>query len=222
MFNFFHKKDHQIQKDVLSELNWDPSLDSGDIDASVNDGIVTLSGRVPYFYVKSNAEEAARRVGGVKSVEDKIDVVPTDTFFRTDVQIAGAAQSALEWNSQVPLGVKAKVDGGWVTLTGQVEWDYQRSAAGTAISALLGVRGVENDILVKPKSVAPADVKAQIQDALKRSAATEGRNIEVSITGDKVTLSGNLDSYREIETARIAAWGAPGVSNVVNRLTIGQ
>jgi osmotically-inducible protein OsmY len=222
MFNHFQKQDDQIQKDVLSELNWDPSVDSGDIDAFVSNGIVTLTGRVPHFYVKSNAEDAARRVGGVRSVDDEIEVVPTETYTRTDAQIADTAQLTLDGNSAVPPGVKASVDGGWITLTGEVEWEYQRAAAENAIASLMGVRGIENDLSVKPKEVASSDVKTQIQDALKRSAATEGRKIEVSIVGDKVTLSGSLDSYAEIETARIAAWGAPGVSSVVNQLTLSQ
>jgi osmotically-inducible protein OsmY len=225
MFNFFHKKDDQIQKDVRCELDFDPSIDSDDIIVSTKNGIVTLSGNVPHFYERYNAESAALRVGGVKSVDDNLEVVQPEDFFRTDSQIADAATSALEWDYQVPAGLTALVNNGWVTLIGQVQWDYQRTAARRAVESLLGVSGVDNEITITPNISNPVDpvaVKAQIQSALKRSASVEGREIGVSVNGHKVTLSGHLDSYPEIETARIAAWNAPGVLNVVNNLTLSQ
>jgi osmotically-inducible protein OsmY len=222
MFNFFHKKDHQIQKDVKSELNWDPSIVSDDIDVSIKDGKVTLTGTVPHFYERYSAEEAAYRVGGVRSVEDDLEVSPPDSYTRTDEQIAQAARTALDWNYQVPGGVGIKVEEGFVTLSGQVDWDYQRTAAVDAVSSLMGVLDVINEITIKPRDVDSSDVKSQIQDALKRSASVEGNSIEVTVDGDKVTLSGNLDSYADIETARIAAWNASGVMDVVNNMTLTQ
>jgi osmotically-inducible protein OsmY len=220
MFNFFHKKDEDIRRDVRSELQWDPSVDSDDIQVNIKNGVVTLRGHVPYFYSKSNAEDAARRVGGVKTVYDEMRVIPNETYSRTDSQISEAVRIALEWNYQIPASVIATVDDGLVKLSGQVDWDYQRNAANDAVASLNGVCGVANEITIKPKALDSFAVKTQIQDALKRSAAIEGRNIVVEVDGSKVTLSGQMDSYDEIETARVAAWNAPGVLDVVNQLTL--
>lgn len=222
MFNFFHKKDDQILRDVRCELNWDPSVESADINVASRNGVVTLTGHVPHYYERYSAEKAAHRVGGVKFVHDKIEVSPTESYSRTDSQITDAARSALAWHYQVPDGITAEVDNGWVTLKGQVDWDYQRNSAEEAVTTLMGVWGVNNEISIKPKNVDATAVKTQIKDALKRSAAIEGRNVVVHVEGSKVTLSGILDSYAEIETARIAAWNAPGVMDVVNDLNLGQ
>ena len=220
MFNFFHKKDHQIQEDVKSEITWDPRIASENINVSIKDGNVTLTGTVPYFYEKYNAEDAARRVGGVKAVYDELKVNSSESYGRTDDEILHAAQQALSWNNQVPVGLKVEVNNGFVTLSGDVEWAFQKHAAYDSVNTLWGVIDINNEITIRTKNVDSGAVKAQIQAALKRSASTEGNNIEVNVDGDKVTLSGYLDSYPDIETAKIAAWNAPGVNEVVNNLYV--
>ena len=220
MFNFFHKKDHQIQEDVKTEIRWDPRIASENINVSIKDGDITLSGTVPYFYEKYNAEDAARRVGGVKAVYDELKVDAPESYGRSDGEILHAAQQALIWNNQVPVGLKVDVSNGFVTLTGQVDWAFQKHAAYDAVNTLWGVIEINNEITIRTKDVDSNSVKTQIQAALKRSASTEGKNIEVNVEGGKVTLSGYLDSYSDIETVRIAAWNAPGVKEVVNNLYV--
>lgn len=220
MFNFFHKKDHQIQADVKSEINWDPRIASENIDVSIKDGEVTLTGTVPYFFEKYNAEDAARRVGGVKAVYDELKVDAPESYGRTDGEILQAAQQALIWNNQVPAGLKVDVYNGFIKLTGRVDWAFQKRAAYNAVNTLWGVIEIDNEITIRERDVDSVAVKTQIQAALKRSASTEANNIEVNVDGGKVTLSGYLDSYPDIETARIAAWNAPGVKDVVNNLYV--
>ena len=219
MFNFFNKTDTDVKRDVINELRWDPSVSSSDIEVSAKDGIVTLYGSVPHFFEKLSAEHAAQRVGGVKAVADEIKVI--GIFDKSDEDIARAAVSALEWNYSVPAGIKVSVDHGWLKLDGEVEWDYQRNAARKAVCELMGVSGFTNNITLKSKAQ-PADIKNRIEDALKRSAEAEGRKIGVSVSGDKVTLTGKVHSFSEIEDARLAAWMAPGVMKVENNLTISQ
>jgi osmotically-inducible protein OsmY len=219
MFNFFKKKDPQIQSDVVNELNWDPSVDSSKVSVTVKDGNVTLKGSVPHFYEKYNAEQSARRVGGVKAVYDELEIDMLDTYERSDEDIAQAARNSLHWNYQVPSEVTLTVDDGWITLRGTVVWEYERKAAFNAVCSLMGVCGVTNEITLS-SSVQPSDVKNRIEEALKRSAETESNNINVSVSGSRVTLSGNVNSYSEIEDATQAAWNAPGVMNVENKLEL--
>lgn len=221
MFNFFQKTDSQIQKDVMSELSWDPSIDMDAITVSAKDGIVTLRGSVPHFSDKTGAEGAAQRVGGVRAVADEIEVDVMGTYVKSDEEIASAAVNALKWNYTVPDGVKVTVDNAWITLTGEVPWDYQRSAAKDAVKLLLGVRGVFNRITLKPE-VQRADIKSGIDAALKRSAETEAKKITVTVDGTCVTLSGNLSTYAEMTDARIAAWNAPGVMSVIDNMKLAQ
>ena len=219
MFKFFKKADADLQQDVMTELRWDPSVTATQIGVTVTDGIVTLRGTVPHYHEKICAEDAAQRVGGVRAIADELEVNIEGVYERTDEDIARAALSALEWSYQVPKGLKVKVEKGWVTLKGSVEWDYQRTAAHDAVTMLLGVRGVSNDVSIKMK-VKSMDVKTSIQDALKRSAESEGRGIHVSVDHNQVTLSGNVHSFADIEVARLAAWNAPGVTNVTNELRL--
>lgn len=219
MFNFFNKTDSDVKRDVLNELMWDPSLNSSEVKVSAADGIVTLSGSVPHYIEKITAEHAAQRVGGVKAVADELKVV--GVFDKSDEDIARAALNAFKWNYSVPEGIKVSVSNGWLTIDGEVEWDYQRHAAKNSVSELLGVSGVTNNITLKSKAQ-PSDIKTRIEDALKRSAEAEGRKINVSVHGDKVTLTGKVHSYAELEDARLAAWMAPGVMTVENNLILEQ
>ena len=219
MFKFFEKADAKLQQDVTNELKWDPSITSTQVSVTAKDGIVTLRGQVPHYLEKFKAEEAAQRVAGVRAVADELDVDLLPSSGRSDQDIAEAAVTALEWHYQVPEGVKVAVEKGWVTLKGHVDWDYQRLAARDTCSMLLGVRGVTNEIAIKSK-VSAGDVKTRIEDALKRSAEEEGRGIQVDVKGRHVTLTGNVHSLTDIELAQLAAWNAPGVTNVQNDLRI--
>lgn len=219
MFNFFNKTDSDIKRDVINEMLWDPSVTSDDVEVSAKDGIVTLRGTVPHFIEKMAAEHASERVGGVKAVADELEV--KSLFDKSDEEIASAALSALKWNYSVPENVKISVEKGWVTIDGEADWDYQRTAARAAVSQLVGVCGVTNSMKLKSK-IQPADIKSRIEEALKRSAEAEGRKIYVSVNGDKVTLTGNVHSFSEVEDARAAAWMAPGVVSVENNIVISQ
>jgi osmotically-inducible protein OsmY len=219
MFNFRKKADTQLRQDVESELGWDPSVTFDKIAVAAQDGIVTLRGSVPHYYDKMSAEKAVRRVGGVRAIADELEVDLFPEYRRSDDEIARAALSALEWSYSAPEGIKVTVDNGWITLLGEAEWAFERNAAREAVGSLLGVRGVSNNITIKSKVHAP-DVKARIEEALKRSAETEGRNIQVSVSGDRVNLSGSVHSFAELEDARLAAWSAPGVLIVDDDLKI--
>lgn len=219
MFNFFAKKDTQLQKDVKNELNWDPSVTSCHVSVVASDGIVTLRGSVPHYFEKAAAEQAAQRVGGVRAVADELEVELMGPYERSDEDIARAALMALDWNYQVPEDVKVTVEKGWITLRGEAEWAFQKSAAKTVVSQLMGVRGVTNEINIKAK-VQPSDVKNRIEEALKRTAEHEGHKINVEVDGDRVTLSGDVHSLFEIGDAGLAAWNAPGVTAVENNLKL--
>lgn len=215
------KTDSQIQKDVINEIKWDPSITASEVSVTAHDGVVTLRGSVPHYFEKSSAENAAQRVSGVRAVADEIEVNMMGSYQRSDEQIAEAALSALAWSYSAPKDLKVSVDKGWITLKGVADWDYQRNAAKDAVSQLMGVCGVSNYIGIKSK-VQPTDIKTRIEEALRRSAETEGQKISVSVDGDKVTLTGNVYSFSESEDARHAAWMAPGVMSVENNLKISQ
>lgn len=219
MFNFFQKTDQQIQRDVMNELRWNPGITAAQISVTTNDGIVTLRGTVPHYFEKTIAVQSAQRVGGVRAVANEIEVNLLGSYERTDEDIAKAALTALEWNYQVPDGIKVTVEKGWITLKGEADWDYQRNAARDTVSPLMGVCGVSNDITIKTR-ILPSDIKDRIEAALKRSAEGEGRNISVDVKGNRVILSGNVHSFSEIEDARFAAWSAPGVMIVENNITL--
>lgn len=217
MFNFLNKTDTNIKQDVFNELMWDPSVTSSNVKIFADDGVVTLRGTVPHYIEKMAAVHAAQRIGGVKAVADELEV--KGEYDKSDEEIARAALNALKWNYAAPPNVKISVEKGWVTLEGESEWNFQRNSATDAVSELLGVSGVTNNIKLKSK-VQPSDVKALIEEALMRSAEAEGRDIRISVKDNKVTLSGNMHSFAEIEVARHAAWNAPGVTSVVNNLMI--
>jgi len=208
-----------LQNDVEQELRWDPSVCAEKIGVSVNKGVVELDGHVGSFYEKWAAERAALRVLNVTSVASEIVVdLPFDCI-RTDEDIALAASNHLTWNFQVPDTIKATVNKGWLTLTGAAEWHYQKEEAERVVRSLNGVRGVSNEVELKPK-VSALGVKIKIENALKRDAQIDSNNITVETVGSDVTLRGRVHSWHERRDAEYAAFGAPGVASVENLLTI--
>ena len=213
-------KDWEIRQNVEEELNFEPSVNAAEIGAAVNDGIVTLTGRVDSYWEKSAAQEAAARVAGVKAVVNELEIRLPISSERTDEDIARAAVNRLEWTITVPKDhIKAKVSKGWVTLEGDVDWQFQKNAAEKTIRDLVGVKGVLNHIVVKARP-STAEVKSAIEEALKRSAQVDANRINVDVQGDKVMLKGTVRSWLEREEAERAAWRAPGVRGVDNRIVL--
>ncbi|HXN50895.1 MAG TPA: BON domain-containing protein [Candidatus Acidoferrum sp.] len=212
--------DLEIRKNVEAELSFDPSINAAEIGVAVKDGIVTLTGRVDSYWEKIAAEEAAARVEGVKAVANELEIRLPFSSERTDEDIARAAVNRLEWTITVPKDrVKVKVSKGWVTLEGEVDWQFQKNAAEQAIRSLVGIKGVINHIVVKERP-STAEVKAKIEEALKRSAEVDASRITVEVDGDKVILKGTVRSWFEREEAERAAWRAPGVRTVDNRIIV--
>ena len=214
------RTDTQIQSDAIAELKWEPRVQPNEIGVTVKDGVVTLTGWVDSYTKKWAAEEAVRRVRGVKAVANDIEVRLPSSSERTDADIAAAAVRALEWDAFLPVDkIKVTVSKGFVTLEGSVDWQYQKSDAERVVRRLTGVKGVSNLITVKPR-VAPAELKRQIEQALVRSAETDAQKITVEVDGSKVVLRGTVRSWAERQEAERAAWAAPGVTSVDNRITI--
>jgi len=214
------KTDAQLQRDVMDELRWDPAVGQAEIGVAVKDGVITLSGQVETFAKRFAAMKAVERVAGVRAVAGDIHVHIPAAAERTDTEIAHATANALDWAVEVPVpGVKARVQNGWVWLEGDVDWQYQRIAAERAVRYLTGVRGVTNALRIKPQASAP-DVKQRIENALKRSAEVEAKNIKVEAVNGQVTLRGTVHSYAERKDAEDAAWAAPGVHSVEDDLAV--
>ncbi|MEO7642621.1 MAG: BON domain-containing protein [Ramlibacter sp.] len=214
------KTDIQIKHDVLAELEWEPAVDAAPIGVEVREGVVTLAGQVDSYSAKQAAEKAAQRVGGVKALAVEMKVRISGYTARTDADIARSVEGVLQWTTYLgDCPIKVKVEAGWVTLTGTVEWDYQRTSAQSGISDLMGVTGVDNQLVISTKVTGPA-VKAQIESALKRWATDDANKIAVEVKGSQVTLSGQVHSWSELDMARHSAWGTPGVTHVVDNMTI--
>jgi osmotically-inducible protein OsmY len=216
------KTDSQLQQDVSAELKWEPSVDSAHIGVEVKDGVVTLSGQVDSYAEKWNAERAAQRVSGANAMATELKVQLPGLSVRSDGDIASSVENVLDWTSALPAGaVKVMVEGGWVTLSGEVDWQYQKQAAMDGIRLLMGVTGVSNQIAIKP-SVTASAVKSDIEAALKRTSIADAKKISVEVQGSDVTLAGTVQSWAERETVTNSAWGTPGVSNVVDKMRLSQ
>ena len=214
------KTDDEIKRDVEAELRWDPDIDATDIAVSAKQGVVTLAGFVKSYMDKYEAEKAAKRVSGVVGVANDIEVRLPSIDERPDPEIARDAVSALK--AQLPLSaekIKVVVKDGWLTLEGQVEWHYQRQSAESAVRRVKGVRGVSNLVLVKP-SASPWEVKRKIEEALKRSAEIDANRITVEANGSEVVLKGTVRSWIERQEAERAAWAAPGVTKVIDNISV--
>jgi|ERR1022692_415587 osmotically-inducible protein OsmY len=215
------KTDKQVQQDVIAELSWEPSVNAAQIGVEVKDGIVTLAGHVSSYAEKWNAERAAQRVSGVKAVAIEMDVKLAGSSKRNDADIARAADNVLQWTTYLPKDrVKVMVENGWITLSGDVDWEYQRRGVADGVRHLMGVIGVSDNIAIKPK-VSMSAVKADIEAALKRRATADAQKISVDVLGADVTLSGTVHSWSERDLARDSAWGSTGVRKVIDNMTIG-
>jgi osmotically-inducible protein OsmY len=212
------KSDSQLQHDVLQELEWRPSIDASQIGVLAKNGVVTLTGFVPQYAAKIEAERIAKSVAGVKAVADDIDVQLAGT--RNDTDIAKGALNALKWHTWIPYEkIKVTVSDGWITLEGTVDWQYQREAAREVVCNLLGVKGVTNQIAITARPQ-PKDILDKIEAAFKRSAEVDARHVQVDARDNIVVLTGTVSSSSERAEAERVAWAAPGVIAVDNRLTV--
>jgi osmotically-inducible protein OsmY len=213
--------DRDVHQEVLDQLEFVPGVEKLDLQVSVRDGIVTLSGHVTSYGQKMAVERAARRAKGVRAVAQELEVRLPEAAMIPDDEIARRAVNVLKWNSMLPCdAVQVSVSSGWITLSGEVEWQYQRSAAEDAVRPLPGVIAVINKLTVKPH-VRVKDVKQKIGEALKQSAEAEANRINVFVSDDgTVVLDGKVRDSQEHTAVRNAAWSAPGVEHVLDHLTV--
>ncbi len=215
------KADIDLQHDVQAELEWDPSVDAAHIGVTAAAGVVTLTGTVPHFVQKLTAERIAKSVSGVKAIANDIEVHLAGSWQRNDTDIATAALSAINWHPSLPIDkVRVSVRSGWITLEGDLDWQYQRAAAENSVRNLLGVKGVTNSIKLaaKPKS---KDVRNRIENAFKRNAEVDAAHVSVDVQDSTIVLKGKVSSWAERSEAERVAWAAPGVAKVDNRITVG-
>lgn len=212
--------DQSMKQAVLDELKWDPSINSAHIGVTARDGVVTMSGHVDSYAERWAAEKAAERVSGVRAVAEELEVHYPANMETGDDDIAKRAIQSISWDVMVPNDkVKINVAKGFITLTGELDYQYQKEAVESGIRRLSGVNGIFNEITIKPK-VAPADLKAKIKAALVRNAQIDAEEIDVSTDGGNVTLRGGVDTYYERVVAERVAWSAPGVTRVDDLLTV--
>jgi osmotically-inducible protein OsmY len=214
------RSDSDIRRDVEDELRWDPEIDPTDIAVSVHNGVVTLAGFVRSYIEKYQAEADAKRVAGVVAVANDLEVRLPDIDERPDPEIARDALARIK--DELPYAwekIRVVVKHGWLTLEGEVEWDYQRDRAEAAVRRVRGVKGVTNSIEVKPR-VAPAEIRRKIEEALRRAAEIDASHVTVETNGSEVILRGTVRSWAERQEAERAAWGAPGVAKVDNRIIV--
>ncbi len=214
------KTDSEIKEDVLDELMWQPNIDETQIGIIVDKGVVTLTGVVDSYAKKVAAEKAVKSVIGVKAVADDVEVKYGAAYKKTDKEIAKAVVNALEWNASVPQEkVEIEVRDGWVYLSGELQWFYQKEAARKAVENLLGVKKVVNNITLK-QAIEPSEIKKKITKAFERLADLDANSIKVEVDGHKVKLRGKVHSYAEKEEARKTVYYAPGVYDVENQLEV--
>jgi osmotically-inducible protein OsmY len=216
------QSDEQVQRDVMDELRLEPTVDASQIGVAARDGVVTITGTVSSLAQKYNAEQVVKRVYGVRAVANDVEVEPGRQGRRNDADVARAVLDTLLWDSMVPDDrIKVTVEQGWVTLEGEVDWQFQRDAAGRVVRYLNGVRGLSNLVRVKPRAkIHTGEVKHQISEAFRRNADLEARRIGVDAKGGKVVLHGNVHNWAEVDEAQRAAWSVPGVAEVENRLVV--
>jgi osmotically-inducible protein OsmY len=210
----------EMRTRVLQALEWEPSLDASRIGVAVTDGVVALTGQVPSWADRVMAEKTVKVLAGVKGIANDLEVHLPGDARRTDTDLVMAAVKALEWDVQVPnQRIKVRATDGWLTLEGEVDWQYQRSAAQRCVRNLIGVRGVSNLITLSTK-LTPTDLKQRIENAFKRHAELEARGIRVDTVGGRVTLDGAVHSVAERDEAERAVWSAPGVTTVDDHLVV--
>lgn len=212
--------DMDLKDMIIDALEFDPSIDAADIGVTVDAGVVTLHGHVRTYVEKTTAEQIVMRIKGVRGLAQEIEVRPAGVNPTADDEVARRIIDVLRWNTAVPAeAVQVKVTKGWVTLTGTVEWNYHREAAERAIRGLSGVVGVSNALVIAPKA-SPGDVRERIEKAFRRDAELDAASIRVKVADGTVTLEGNVDSLSDRQIAERAAWAAPGVRRVEDRLTV--
>ena len=213
--------DSSLRQNILDELEFEPSIDANDIGVAVEDGIVTLSGHVQNYSQKQAAERIVARVKGVRGIAEELEVRYPGGSGVADDEIARRVLDTLKWSTRVPDGkVQVTVQKGWVTLTGSLDWNYQKVGAAHAIEDLKGVTGVTNKITIKPQ-VTSVDVRKRIEEALKRSAEVEAGDIKIDVAADKVTLKGRVKTWSERWLVEDTAWATPGVTHVSDELIVG-
>ena len=213
--------DSALRQNIIDELEFVPYVDANDIGVAVEDGVVTLSGHVPNYSQRQAVEQAVSHIKGVRAIAQEIEVRSPSDSGTSDDEIARHVIDTLKWSTLVPEDrVQVKVQCGWVTLTGSLEWNYQKTGAGDAVRDIRGVTGVTNLIELAPKPTS-IDVRKHIEDALKRNAEIDADGIQVNVVGNRVTLTGSVRALRERTVVEEAAWATPGVHSVDDRLTIG-
>lgn len=214
------KTDSELKRDVLAELSWDPLVPESRVGVAVDSGVVTLTGHLDSYAEKVATMRATQRVGGVKAIALELEVIPVGTHQRSDTEIAAAIEHVLGWSTSAPQGrVRVVVEKGWVTLSGELDWNFQRRSVERLIRSLQGVVGITDDIRLKA-TAAPSNLSSRITDALTRQAMREAKRIEIEVDGSVVTLRGHVHSWAERAAAEGVTWSAPGVSRVNNQLVV--